>query len=86
VRQNFGRFRSCYERALATKPALRGRVAVHFVIDATGRVASVRGESDLGNPVLVGCVTNAFRTIEFPSPERGDVRVTFPMDFAPPGD
>jgi len=30
VRQNFGRFRNCYESSLRTNPSLTGRVAVKF--------------------------------------------------------
>ena len=37
VRQNFGRFRLCYENGLRTNPNLSGRVAVKFVIDRFGR-------------------------------------------------
>ena len=32
VRQNFGRFRLCYENGLRNNPNLQGRVAVSFVI------------------------------------------------------
>jgi hypothetical protein len=39
VRQNFGRFRFCYEEGLARKPTLSGRVAVNFVIDRAGAVS-----------------------------------------------
>ena len=41
VRQNFGRFRLCYENGLRTNPNLQGRVAVKFVIDRDGAVSNV---------------------------------------------
>ena len=37
VRQNFGRFRLCYENGLRNNPNLQGRVTVKFVIDRSGR-------------------------------------------------
>ena len=36
VRQNFGRFRLCYENGLRNNPNLQGRVTVKFVIDRSG--------------------------------------------------
>ena len=38
VRQNFGRFRLCYENGLRNNPNLQGRVAVRFVIGREGDV------------------------------------------------
>src|SRR5262249_36840059 len=40
VRQNFGRFRMCYEDGLRRSPSLAGRVAVRFVIGRDGSVSS----------------------------------------------
>ena len=41
VRQNFGRFRLCYENGLRNNPNLQGRVAVRFVIGRDGAVSNV---------------------------------------------
>ncbi|MFS8071890.1 MAG: AgmX/PglI C-terminal domain-containing protein, partial [Byssovorax sp.] len=38
VRQNFGRFRLCYEAGLRSNPSLSGRVATKFVIGRDGAV------------------------------------------------
>jgi len=46
VRQNFGRFRLCYENGARTAPSLKGRVSVRFVIDRTGAVV---GAADAGS-------------------------------------
>ena len=85
VRQNFGRFRLCYENGLRNNPALSGRVTVRFAIGRDGSVGSVSsGGSDLPDSGVVACVTRAFYGLSFPQPEGGIVTVTYPILFAPP--
>jgi pSer/pThr/pTyr-binding forkhead associated (FHA) protein len=84
VRQNFGRFRLCYENGLRNNPNLTGRVAVRFVIGRDGSVGSVaNGGSDLPDGGVVSCVVSAFYGLSFPQPEGGIVTVTYPIMFAP---
>jgi hypothetical protein len=84
VRQNFGRFRLCYEDALRTNPALTGRVAVKFVIDRSGGVGmAADGGSDLPDQKVVSCVVRGFQNLSFPEPEGGMVTVTYPLVFSP---
>lgn len=84
VRQNFGRFRGCYEAALRTNPNLAGRVAVRFVIGRDGSVGSAaNGGSDLPDGGVVSCVVRAFHGLSFPAPENGIVTVTYPIAFSP---
>ena len=84
IRQNFGRFRACYQTGLQHNPALTGRVAVSFVIGRDGSVAMVRdGGSDLPDPQVVSCVVRAFYGLSFPQPEGGIVHVTYPIVFSP---
>lgn len=86
VRQNFGRFRLCYEQGLKNNPDLQGRVAVRFVIDRTGAVSSVgNGGSDMLDAAVVSCVVRAFHGLSFPEPEAGIVTVVYPIVFAPDG-
>ncbi len=48
VRQNYGRFRQCYENGLRTNPNLTGRVTARFVIGREGSVTNVQnGGSDI---------------------------------------
>ena len=85
VRQNFGRFRVCYETGLKADPTLQGNVVVHFVIDATGTVANASETgSTLKDPEVRACVTKAFRGLSFPQPEGGVVVVEYPITFSPP--
>ena len=82
VRQNHSRFRNCYEQALLQNPGLSGRVSVRFVIGRDGAVTHVaNGGSDLPDPKVVTCVTQAFYDIGFPKPESGVVTVTYPILF-----
>jgi hypothetical protein len=85
VRQNFGRFRLCYEHALEKNPALAGRATVRFTIDRSGAVATASdGGSDLRSPDAVACVVRAFGALSFPQPEGGaGVTVTYSVAFSP---
>ena len=85
VRQNFGRFRLCYEKGLAKNVNLGGRVTVKFTIDTTGGVSHVvDGGSDLPDKDVVACVVQAFSNLSFPQPEGGGtVAVAYPIIFAP---
>ncbi len=85
VRQNFGRFRMCYESGLKRDPTIEGKVAVRFVIDTNGEVSSV---SDAGSTMpdksIVSCVQRALGGLSFPMPEGGIVTVVFPIVFSLP--
>jgi tetratricopeptide (TPR) repeat protein len=87
VRQNYGRFRLCYEQGLQLNPNLRGRIVVRFAIDRNGAaVGPANAGSDLASAAVVACVVNAFRGLSFPKPDSGIVTVTYPMHFSPGGD
>ncbi|WP_437952141.1 AgmX/PglI C-terminal domain-containing protein [Sorangium sp. So ce296] len=86
VRQNFGRFRLCYENGLRNSPNLAGRVAVGFTIGRDGAVSSVQnGGSDLPDAGVVACVVRSFYGLSFPPPDAGIVTVTYPILFSPSG-
>lgn len=80
VRQNFGRFRLCYEKALETDSNLAGHVTVRFVIDRTGAVKEAKEDStDMPDKKLSACIVRAFDSFAFPAPEGGPVIVVFPV-------
>jgi hypothetical protein len=86
VRQNFGRFRLCYENGLRNNPNLQGRVSVRFVIGRDGAVSNVgNGGSDMPDSAVVSCTVRAFYGLSFPQPEGGIVTVTYPIIFTPGG-
>jgi hypothetical protein len=84
IRQNFGRFRACYQIGLKANPHLQGRVSTSFVIGRDGAVSSATDAgSDLPAPAVVSCVVRTFYGISFPQPEGGIVTVTYPIVFSP---
>ena len=84
VRQNYGRFRLCYENGLRNNPNLQGRVSVRFVIGRDGSVSNVgNAGSDLPDPAVISCVTRAYYGLSFPQPEGGIVTVVYPIMFSP---
>jgi hypothetical protein len=86
VRQNYGRFRSCYESGLRTNPNLSGRVATRFVIGRDGAVSNVaNGDSDLPDSSVVQCVARSYYALTFPAPDNGIVTVVYPIMFTPGG-
>jgi hypothetical protein len=84
VRQNYGRFRLCYENGLRNNPNLQGRIAVRFVIGRDGAVSNVsNGGSDLPDAAVVSCTIRAYYGLSFPQPEGGIVTVVYPIMFSP---
>jgi hypothetical protein len=84
VRQNYGRFRLCYENGLRNNPNLQGRVSVRFVIGRDGAVSNVgNAGSDMPDGSVVQCVTRAYYGLSFPQPEGGIVTVVYPIMFSP---
>jgi hypothetical protein len=87
VRQNFGRFRLCYENALRMDPSLAGTVRTRFVVETDGSVAKVTDAgSTLPDAAAVACMDRAFGALSFPSPEGKALTVTYSLSFstAPP--
>jgi hypothetical protein len=84
VRQNFGRFRLCFENGLTKNPNLQGRVTVKFIIDRSGAVTMASdGGSELPDTGVVQCVVRGFSNLSFPAPEGGVVQVAYPIIFTP---
>jgi hypothetical protein len=86
IRQNFGRFRLCYENGLRTEPNLQGRVTLRITIASDGSVSRVLdGGSDLPDSTVVACMISSARGLSFPQPTRGPVEFFYPMMFSPGG-
>jgi tetratricopeptide (TPR) repeat protein len=83
ARQAFGRFRLCYEQALARDPGAEGSLGVRFVIAPRGTISDVRavGADDFGDAAFTECVTGGYRTLSFPPPASGPVMVTEVLRF-----
>lgn len=83
IRRHSQQVQSCYQSRLAQRAGLEGKVAVKFVIAATGKVASADvAQSTLSDPQLEGCITAHVKTWTFPPPKGGGiVVVTYPFVF-----
>jgi hypothetical protein len=84
VRQQFGRFRLCYEQASRVEPGIAGSIAVRFVIAVDGSVGTVVATpGTLKHAGLQGCVQRIFHVLSFPRPEGGGlVTVSMPLQFS----
>lgn len=84
VRQNFGRFRLCYETGVRSNPGLSGRVVTKFVIGRDGAVAQAQDAgSDIASQEVVSCIVRSFQHLSFPQPEGGIATVTYPIVLSP---
>lgn len=83
LRANFPRFRACYELGLRRDPALAGSVEMNLVIDETGAVESANlGKGSLTDAQVRSCDLGILRTLSFPEPEKGKVKVKLEYDFS----
>ena len=84
VRQNFGRFRLCYENGLRTNPKLGGRITAKFTITSSGAVGKTADAgSDLPDKSVIACVVKGYANMSFPQPTSGEVIVTYGILFSP---
>lgn len=83
VRKHVKEVQYCYEKELAKKPDLAGRVSVQFVISPTGNVQTAKvASSTMNDSTVEECVVKAVKKWAFPAPEGGGVViVTYPFSF-----
>ncbi len=88
IRRNINQIKYCYESQLTRHPNLSGKVAVQFVISASGSVASSSVvQSSADDRTLESCVANRVHGWLFPKPRGGGVVVvTYPFLFKPAGE
>ncbi len=75
-----------YEERLKINPALEGKVTVIIVIEADGRVSTVRivpGETTLKDPVFHNSLIGRIRNWVFPPTKGGAVEIKSPFVFRP---
>ncbi len=86
VHRHINEVKFCYERQLAQRPDLSGRVAIKFIISGTGAVQMAAvANSTLGDPGVENCIAQAVRRWTFPQPEGGGiVIVTYPFQLTSP--
>jgi hypothetical protein len=78
---------ACYERALKTKPDLRGSLSINFVVGTDGKVAHADasdGEEPFDDAPTVECILAEIKKLEFPPPSGGRVFINYPLRLEPP--
>jgi hypothetical protein len=86
VRQQYGRFRKCYEDAKKADPKLgAGVVGVEFTIDKSGAVSGAKETgSTLKDAALGACFVDVYSKLSFPAPEGNKpAKVTIPAMMTP---
>jgi TonB family protein len=79
VRAHTASIKYCYEKELAQKPDLAGRVSTRFKIDETGAVTEANvTDSTLGDTNVESCVLRQIRSWKFPAKA---TTVTYPFRF-----
>ena len=83
INQNKAQIRYCYEVELQRNQNLSGKVAMKWIISATGSVAkAVVAESTLGSASVERCIRAKIKTWKFPAPAGGGiVEVNYPFVF-----
>ena len=72
----------CYEKRLAQKPGLAGKVSFEWTVKTNGSVRNVREQSSTLNDATVSkCVIGVIKTMKFPRPKGGEVIIVYPFFF-----
>jgi hypothetical protein len=67
LRQNYGRFRQCYEKGLERHRNLQGEVRVRFAIELDGNPSNSRDDgSTLPDASVIRCMASAIERLSFP--------------------
>jgi outer membrane biosynthesis protein TonB len=75
--------RECYEKRLAERPTLQGKLVARFDIGPDGKVIGA-GADGIPDRELIVCVVTAVRKFEFDRPHSGGkLRVAYPFKFEP---
>jgi hypothetical protein len=80
LRDEFGRFRECYETLPPPRPMVPA--TLNFTIGSAGNVTAGHVDSE-ASPVLGQCLERVMLAVRFPVPKAGDVTVGYPMQFGP---
>ncbi|MDF1563513.1 MAG: AgmX/PglI C-terminal domain-containing protein [Deltaproteobacteria bacterium] len=85
VRRHQNEIKYCYERELQKDPNLYGKIAILWIIDATGAVAKATvAQTTMGNSEVENCIITRVKRWRFPQPKGGGiVQVTYPWIFKP---
>lgn len=85
-----GIMRACYEKFLSTRAVkVVVKAKIEFTIGESGRVVQpqvllhIKSGDGSGKKELASCLKGVIKTVVFPQPEGGKVRVEYPVTFTP---
>jgi len=82
VRRKETQLAYCYEREVLASPTLGGTLRASFIINLGGNVSDATA-SGVGNAKVEACIVEVLKSIEFPRPDGGPVRVTYAFVLTP---
>jgi biopolymer transport protein ExbD len=87
IKRHMNQLKYCYQRELADKPTLGGKITVKFVIVQDGSVSKATTKSStMGNSDVESCLNQHIQRLKFPKPKGGGtVIVSYPFSFEPDG-
>ena len=77
MRRRQGALRHCYDKALRTKPDLKGTLRIRFLINTLGRVGAVTIRSKAVGTSVATCVVSKLKHWRFARPTGGTVSVNY---------
>jgi outer membrane biosynthesis protein TonB len=81
--ENSAPIRECYEKRLADRPTLQGKLIARFDIGPSGKVIGATADG-ISDRELILCVLNAVRQFQFEKPvSGGKLRIAYPFKFEP---
>jgi hypothetical protein len=82
IRERYGFFRVCYEKALADDEHLRASVELTITVDAAGAPQRIQRSDDAKTPAaFADCILASARKFRFPSPAKRAASVTVSILF-----
>ncbi len=78
IRRKLPLIRHCYATELVSNPKLTGKIVLKFAIGPDGKVPLVT-VTGLSNPAFQSCIGRAIKSISFPRPPGGTIRVVYPF-------
>lgn len=74
--------KACYHSLLEKNKKASGKVVLRFTIDESGAVEEAVIMNDTTLPTdTAQCIADVVKTIQFPKPQGGKARITYPWEF-----
>ena len=84
IRRKMGAIKACYQKGLQSNPSLKGKVAVKFLIQPSGKIGGAKiKDSSLNSPSVESCILRNVKSWRFPRADGGgSTMVIYPFRFS----